>query len=42
MGDKKVFVLDILKNKGSFYEIPDRILEKIMDVKFTSYFDKET
>lgn len=42
VGEKKVFVLDIAKQRGSFYEVPEHIIEKILDVKFTSYFDKET
>ena len=41
IGDTKVFVYDIKKQKGSFYEIPEQILEKILDVRFTTFFDQE-
>lgn len=42
VGDKKIFVFDILKQKGSIYEISESIMERILDVKFTTNFDKDS
>lgn len=42
VGDTKIFVFDIKKQRGSFYEVPETIIERILDVKLTSSMEKGT